>query len=257
MSNNKHNGKGNGHAPETDDNVIKMPTLKERDRLRRKQEKEWRKQYRQSQPHEPMINLPVVTKTLASIFLVIHVLTNLFLDAPGRYDLYEIFGFRPEVYFNEQYFSLLPAIAGPLCHMFLHGSWMHVVMNTVMLVAFGAGLEKWMGGKRLFVLFYLCALIAALLHLIITPDNVNVMVGASGGVSGLFAAILIMFKMKGIMGTGKYGILPLIALWIGISIMFGFTGGLDGSMIGWIAHIGGFLAGLILIKPVLGAKWLN
>ncbi len=250
-SNKNHNGSGNGHDPD-EDNVIHMPTLAERDKMRREAEKQWRKEYRQSNQSEPFINLPTVTKILVGVIIALHIITAVLLDPPAQYWVMEHFGFIAAYYTGD--FPGWPAFAGPITYMFIHGSWLHIGMNSVMLVAFGSGVEKWMGGKRMFTLFFLCGLAAALIQFILSPFSTNPMVGASGGISGLFAAVLLMFQMQGRMGTGKHGILPFIALWIGISVIFGLLGGPDGSTIAWAAHIGGFVAGLLLLKPVLRMK---
>lgn len=258
-SNGKHtNGSGNGHdsggnSPEDDDdNVIRIPTLAERDKMRREQEKQWRKEYKAANKGEPMINLPPVTKALIVVFLLPHVILEFAVEPPTKYMIFEMFGFKPEYYTRN--FPGWPAFAGPFTYMFLHGNWLHIGMNSVMLMAFGAGVEKWMGGKRMFVLFYLSAVAACAFHFLLSPFSEHTMIGASGGVSGLFAAVLIMLQIQGRLPAGKYGILPFAALWIVISFIFGLLGGPDGSAIAWAAHIGGFLAGFVFLKPVLKMK---
>lgn len=246
--NGKHNG--NGHDPDDDeDNVIRIPSLAERDKIRREAEKQWRRDYRASNKAEPMINLPPVTKMMLVVLLVIHAVFELALDPPQQYWVFEHFGFTPEYY--TQAFPGWPAFVGPFSYMFFHSNWLHVGMNSVMLMAFGAGVEKWMGGGRMFLLFFLCGLAAALIHFVLSPFSEHTMIGASGGVSGLFAAVMIMLQQQGRLGAGKYGIWPFVALWIGISVIFGLLGSPDGSAVAWTAHIGGFLAGLVLLKPVL------
>ncbi len=254
--NTQNNGdKGNGHAPDEDrtDNVIRIPTLAERDKLRREQEKQWRRDFKQQQKAlgraEPMINLPPYTKVMGLTFLIIHAAISLLIDPPQQYWLYETFGFKPAYYTVD--FPGWQALAGPFTYMLLHGNWLHIAMNCVMLAAFGAGVEKWMGGRRMLALFILTGLAACLFQLILSPTSTQTMIGASGGVSGLFAAVMMMLYQQGRLGNGKYGMLPFAALWIGISFLFGLLGGPDGSAIAWAAHIGGFLAGLVLIKPVL------
>jgi len=251
-SNSKYNGSGNGHDPDEDreDNIVRMPTLAERDRLRRQQEKQWRKEYRAANPSEPMINLPPVTKALIAVIVVIHLAVMFALDPPDRFWVYDMLGFTPGTYTGKADVPLWSLLLSPVTYMFIHGSWLHIGMNGVMLMAFGTGAERWMGGKRMFTLFFLCGLVAALVQFILSPFSLNPMVGASGGLSGLFAAVLVMLQSQGRLGGGRYGIWPFAALWIGISFIFGLLGGPDGSAIAWAAHIGGFLAGLALIKPV-------
>ena len=248
-TNGKHNG--NGHDPDDEDNIVRMPSLAERDRIRRAQEKELRAQYRASNPREPMINLPPITKYMIGCFLLIHVITSLLFDKPTQFLIIDNFGFTPGLYSGTIDFKLIPGILGPITYAFLHGSWIHIGMNSVMLAAFGSGVERWLGGKRLLVLFFTCSLAATIVHFALSPFSEHTMIGASGGVSGLFAAVLIMLQMEGRLAQGKYGIWPFALIWIVVSFIFGMMGGPDGSAIAWAAHIGGFLAGLIFLKPII------
>jgi len=135
--------------------------------------------------------------------------------------------------------------------MFLHGSWTHLLLNTVMTTAFGAGVERLMGARRMIIFFVLCSLTAALIHFAVSPSSPNPVIGASGGLSGLFAAVLVMMQKMGMGGAGRYGIWPFVILWVGVSIMFGMMGAPGGGSVAWVAHIGGFLAGFIFLKPVM------
>lgn len=249
MSDENHNG--NGHDPDEErrDNVIKIPTLAERDRLRREQEKQWSREYRARHKAEPIFNLPPLTKIMVLTLVAIHLLIILLTEPPQQYWLFEAFGFKPAYYTVS--FPGWPAFFGPFTYMLLHGNGLHIGMNAIMLTAFGAGAEKWMGPKRMFILFVLSSLAAAAFHFILSPTSAQTMIGASGGVSGLFAAVLVMLQQQGRLGAGRYGILPFAALWIGISFIFGLLGGPNGSAIAWAAHIGGFFAGLALIKPIM------
>ena len=260
--NDKYNGKGsnNGQHHHDDDNndfddsnVIHIPSLAERDKMRREQEKELRKQYRAQNPSEPMINLPPATKLFVGALVAIHIFITLILDPVQQYWVIAHFGFVPAIFTGHTEFSMFN-LFGPLTYIFLHGSWMHLGMNIIMLMAFGAGVEKWMGAKRFITFFVACSLVATLIHFAVTPFSNAPVIGASGGLSGLFAAVLIMLQQTGRIPPSKYGILPFIALWIGISVLFGMLGTPDGNSIAWVAHIGGFLAGFVLLKPILKMK---
>lgn len=258
-----HNGDNGDEDDDGDDNIVHIPTLAERDKMRREKEKlarqqekiedEYRKMYRADNPSEPLINLPPVTKVFVLSFLLIHIVTDLILSPVQQFWVMAHFGFVPAVFTGAAAFSPLNLL-GPLTYMFLHGSWVHLFMNGLMMTAFGAGVERWIGGKRLFVFFTACSLVAVLIHFIVSPASPNPVIGASGGLSGLFAAVLIMLQQMGRLPAGKYGILPFILLWIGISVIFGMMGGPGGSTIAWVAHIGGFLAGFVLLKPIMRMK---
>jgi len=127
-------------------------------------------------------------------------------------------------------------------------SWLHIAMNGVMLLAFGSGLEKWIGTKKMIQIFFICGIFGVVAHFIFNLNSLDPVIGASGGLSGMFAAALIMLHRQNQGLGGKYGMMPIIVLWLGISILFGIMGSPDGNSIAWIAHIGGFLGGFAAVK---------
>lgn len=257
QNNNGHNHDGNGHDPDGESgNIIRMPTLAERDRMRRekeKQEKQWRSSYKQDNKPPPAINLPPVTKFSILALAVIHVIFHYAFSPPDQFTIMENFGFIPAYYTGAAPFRWA-ALPGPFTYVFLHGGWTHLAMNSVMLAAFGAGVERWMGGKKMILFFVLCALAAAMAHLLVNPSSSDPVIGASGGLSGLFAAVLVMLQQSGMGGNSKYGIWPFVFLWVAISAIFGLIGAPGGGAVAWAAHIGGFLAGFIFLKPVMRMK---
>ena len=251
---------GNGHDPDEEDNddnndnVIRMPTLAERDKLRREQEKQqkaWQKEYRKNTPGEAFINLPPVTKFMVLAFITIHILIQIAANPVQQYEIFTRLGFIPAYYTGALPFSIW-AVFAPLTYIFIHGSWGHLAMNSIMMTAFGTGMERLVGGRRMLVFFVLCSLGAAAFHLALNPFSEAPAIGASGGLSGMFAAILLLMQKNGMGGQGRYGIWPFVLLWVVISVLLGGTGiaGESGT-IAWAAHIGGFLSGFIFLKPVM------
>lgn len=230
------------------DNVVHLPTPGER----RKAEKAMARA-----AHGPMINLPPVTKFTILAILLVHILTDMILAEPEQYWVFSHFGFTPAYYSGVLPFNW-PALAGPFTYAFIHGGWAHIILNGLMLMAFGTGVERWIGGKRLFVFFMLCNLMAALTQFVFGPLSESPVIGASGGLSGLFAAVLVMMQQQNGLGAGnRYGIWPFAILWIVISVVFGMIGGPGNSNVAWAAHIGGFLAGFVLLKPVMRMRILD
>lgn len=238
------NGHGNDNPPpDNRDNIVAIPTLAERDRLRREKEKREKKL---SGTAEPMINMPPVTKYLLGLILGLHVVLAVILSPQQADTIISLFGFIPER-FNTGTFDIYTLLS-PLTHMFLHGGWMHIAMNTLMLAAFGSGIERWLGSKRMLILFLVSGLFGAAAHYLLNTGSSFPMIGASGGLSGLFAGALIMLSRGQREMGGRFGILPFALIWIGLSIGFGMLGGPDGSMIAWAAHVGGFLGGFLVLK---------
>ena len=199
---------------------------------------------------EPIINLPPYTKFILFALLGIHLVVTYLLSEEQTHWVYIHLGFIPGRFTGAALFEPL-AILTPFTHMLLHGGWLHMAMNGVMLLAFGSGIEKWIGGKKMIAFFVATGLIGVLAHFGLNWDSYQPVVGASGGLSGLFALALIMLRRRNMGMAGKYGFLPIIILWVGISILFGMMGSPDGGQIAWAAHVGGFLGGFLV------AKWIK
>jgi membrane associated rhomboid family serine protease len=243
----KNGADGKDGSGERRNNIIDI------DKIRAKlQEKIQKNRPASSARAEPMFNLPPYTKALLGFFILVHIVITLVLSPEQRYTVYETFGFIPGYYSGMMDAFGWEPYYGPLCYMFLHGNWFHLAVNGVMLMAFGAAVENWIGGRRMLVLFYLSALAAAAAHYAFNMHSTNPVIGASGGESGLFAAALVMMKSSERFGFGgRGGVWPFVALWVIISILFGLTGSPDGSSVAWQAHLGGFLAGFVLFRPVM------
>lgn len=214
------------------------------------------------QAKEPIFNLPPVTQALClaniAVFLLEIALPTRLADRWVTF-----FGFIPARYTGPAPLGAA-AFLSPFTYMFLHGGWLHIGINVTALMAFGAGVEKAMGmgaGKtlaaaRMLVFYVLTGLAAALTHALFYPAGTVPVIGASGAISGLFGGILLIMADAGLMGGEKKPryktLLPVILLWIGGAAFFGIFGmpGVN-SPIAWTAHIGGFVAGLLLFKPCL------
>jgi rhomboid family protein len=143
--------------------------------------------------------------------------------------------------------------------MFLHGSWMHLLGNMWFLWLFGNNVEDAMGGLRFVVFYLLCGLAAALLQVATTPDARVPMVGASGAISGVMGAYLVLYPRVRVFALLPIGfMLTSIALpawgmlvyWFLLQLVSGLlaSGGGPGGGVAFWAHVGGFVAGVVLIK---------
>lgn len=161
-------------------------------------------------------------------------------------------------------------------HAFLHAGWMHVIVNAVWLLAFGGVVARRIGGARLLILFCLAAIGGALAHFAIYSADFMPMMGASGAISGLMgAASRFIFQPSGpVLGGIRLGpradgmkgegallsfsemlrnpaSLRFIGLWLVFNLLVGLLGSsssADGGSIAWVAHIGGFVTGLLSIS---------
>lgn len=227
----KSNKKTNGHNPPTgsgDENVIRFGAP-------------------QSVHREPAFNIPPVTGFLILANLGIHFLRAFFFGPQKFFTSLYAFGFVADRYTGSEPLAW-EAVVSPFSYMFVHGSWLHVFINIAMLAAFGAGVEKQIGGKKMLGFYILTGFFSAWFHMIFYWHSQGVLIGASGAISGLFGGVLMILFKKGHMGPGVKSLLPAVVVWIGMAVLFGFVGtpGGEGSIIAWTAHIGGFFAGLLL-----------
>jgi len=160
----------------------------------------------------------------------------------------------------------------PLISMFLHGSWGHILGNALFFWVFGNNIEDSMGPGRFLVFYILCGLIAAAAHLATQPGSPVPTVGASGAISGILGAYLVLYPRARVNILFFFiifiRVIPVPA-WAALLWWFGWqviaalpqlsplSTDISGGVAVW-AHIGGFLAGVALIKlfenPVLVAK---
>jgi membrane associated rhomboid family serine protease len=141
-----------------------------------------------------------------------------------------------------------------LTHMFLHASVMHILGNMVYLWIFGNNVEDLMGHGRFLVFYLVCGLAAALAQVAVVPHSTVPMVGASGAVSGVLGAYLILFPAARVL-TLVFVFIFIRIVAVPAVIVLGFwfliqllnAGQTRGPGVAWFAHIGGFVAGLLLV----------
>lgn len=137
--------------------------------------------------------------------------------------------------------------------MFMHGSLMHLLGNMLFLWIFGNNIEDSLGGIR-FILFYLLAGIAAsLIHTLFHPLSLTPVLGASGAISGVMGAYLVLYPRARIRTLVFLFILvttvdipAAVFLIVWFLFQFFYAGGGEG--VAWLAHVGGFITGILLLR---------
>jgi membrane associated rhomboid family serine protease len=149
----------------------------------------------------------------------------------------------------------------PLTHMFLHAGWLHIAMNSAALIALGPAIAQRLGrdalGGLLFLVFFLvCGLAGGAAFLLLAPANIPA-VGASGAIFGLWGAV------ARLAAPGQIKLAPLFSrgvaqqvgsaivsnlLVVGLGAAYGLASGSGVIGIAWQAHLGGFVAGMLLIQ---------
>jgi len=140
--------------------------------------------------------------------------------------------------------------------MFLHGGWAHLGGNMLYLWIFGDNLEKILGGVRYLIFYLVCGVAAAFAHILSAPNSAVPTVGASGAISGVLGGYLLLFPRNKVRVFTRGGIMAVPAfVMLGLWILIQFVSGVGSiaqteqtSGVAYMAHIGGFVAGMILIK---------
>ena len=148
----------------------------------------------------------------------------------------------------------IPAYGTLVTSMFLHGGWMHLIGNMLYLWIFGNNVEDVMGHAR-FVVFYIsCGVLAALSHAITDPSSTVPMVGASGAISAVLGAYILIFPRAHVLvfipGIGMTNVAAgiVLGMWFIMQLLSGgMSVGNTGGGVAFFAHIGGFIAGMVLI----------
>jgi membrane associated rhomboid family serine protease len=211
---------------------------------------------------QPFLRAPGIVIAVIALLVAIEAVLQLVIPARSE-EIFYLYGLVPARYSH----AFLAAHhlnggnvlerAGPFfTYMLLHGGWMHVLVNCIWLLPFGAVVARRYGTWLFLLLFVLCGIAGAAAHLALNWGSPAPLVGASAAVSGLMA---VAFRMMGATPDGRLA--PLLspqvatwsAVWIGINIVAGVTGLGTGSPVqevAWQAHLGGYFAGLLLAGPV-------
>jgi membrane associated rhomboid family serine protease len=147
----------------------------------------------------------------------------------------------------------IPVWGTLITSMFMHGGFMHLFGNMLYLWIFGDNLEDRIGHFRYAVFYLTCGVIAALAQVFTGTDSVIPMLGASGAISGVLGGYLLLFPRRNVHAIIFYAVVQVpayvaLGLWILFQIIRGYLDSSEGGGVAYMAHIGGFVAGLLLIK---------
>ena len=226
-------------------------------------------------PREPILTLPGALTAYVLLLAVIHL--RVLLPPELENWTIDVFGFIPK-----RYDSTLLAIDFPggegakvwtfVTYSLLHANLSHIGFNVLWLLPFGSALARRFGAIRFFLFMAVTAAAGALAHLVTHEHAIAPMIGASASVSGAMAAAIrfafargsfLSFSRGDADAAAKVPALPLmralrngrvlgfLGIWFAVNIIFGVGSiaiGADGASVAWQAHIGGFLAGLLLFS---------
>lgn len=229
---------------------------------------------------EPVFNVPGVILALCAVFLVVHAIRDLLPVATDEsvFDALALLPVRFAVALGLEpagFSAEFVATAGGarwwtlLTSALLHGSWTHVGLNCLWFVAFGAAVARRLGPVRLLALFTVSAVVGNLVYVAFNLTSFAFVIGASGGVSGMVGAITRFVFRPSDEAIGALDLAafrrPLLSLrqvlttkaplifivvFLVTNVLAGFVpavAGLGDAPVAWQAHVGGFLAGLLLL----------
>jgi membrane associated rhomboid family serine protease len=155
--------------------------------------------------------------------------------------------------------------------MFIHGGFLHIVGNMLYLWIFGNNIEDLLGPVKFLVFYLVCGIAAAAAHVLTNPGSVVPTVGASGAVSGVLGAYLVVHPRARVLTLVFLGIFVrlmlvpagvILVFWFVLQVFSGFGSlgtGARAAGVAWFAHIGGFVAGIALVKVMAGrrVRWMS
>ena len=206
----------------------------------------------------PTSRFPIVTVIFIAANVIIH-FALMPLGPKEHAEFIKLYGFIPQrLFIGVGVDSPAPAIFTIFSSMFLHGSIMHLAGNMLYLWIFGNNIEDIMGRFRFVIFYLLCGIGGAMVQGVLKPDSAIPMIGASGAISGILGAYLIRFPHARVtiliflfyfIHIFQVPASVVLGFWIFYQVIFGLgTLGSKGGGVAFFAHIGGFLAGLLLLK---------
>ncbi|MEX0731663.1 MAG: rhomboid family intramembrane serine protease [Aquisalimonadaceae bacterium] len=205
--------------------------------------------------------VPIVTWLLLATCVVVF-FWQVSLPAPDQMAVVHALGVIPAVLFGEAYLppeiQLVPAWLTVFTSMFLHGGWLHLISNMLYLWVFADNVEDAMGHGRFLLFYLLCGVAAALAQSLPAMDSAIPMIGASGAISGVLGAYLLLYPWARITVIVPLGIIlypmqvpafVMLLAWFGLQLVSGLMIDPGEPGVAFQAHAGGFVAGMFLVGP--------
>lgn len=151
---------------------------------------------------------------------------------------------------------VIPAWLSIFTSMFMHGGWMHLLSNMLYLWIFGNNIEDAMGHGRFIIFYLLCGMVAVFAQVLPDPDSIVPMIGASGAISGVLGAYLLLYPGARVLMAIPLGIffyttrIPagfVLLFWFAMQLFSSYMSGEQQGGVAFGAHVGGFVAGMVLI----------
>jgi len=212
----------------------------------------------------PIRTRPVVTFALIAL-CTLAFLWQVSLSANGQQQVAYLFGFIPAVLFGNAQLEgqWIPASTTIITSMFLHGGWLHLIGNMLYLWIFGDNIEDRIGRGRFLVFYLVCGGVAALGQGLADPQSEIPMIGASGAISGVLGAYLVLYPRAKVLvllpllifiTTVRVPALVVLGIWFAGQLLSSLIAAPGSGGVAFAAHVGGFVAGVVLIRLFLRGR---
>jgi membrane associated rhomboid family serine protease len=203
-----------------------------------------------------VIRFQYVTGALIAMNVIVFLMTGAFTSEEGLWTYASGYGIVPvelvHVVDPSGGYHPVPEPLTLITYQFLHGGWMHLITNMLFLWVFADNIEDAFGHVGFLIFYLLCGVAAGLAHTLIQPQSPAPLIGASGAVSGVLASYLLLYP-KARVWILLFLRIPIripalwaLGGWFALQIVSVFITTEENAEVAWFAHIGGFLAGLIL-----------
>ncbi|MCP3940781.1 MAG: rhomboid family intramembrane serine protease [Desulfobacteraceae bacterium] len=206
---------------------------------------------------QPSNRIPITTYVIIGLNLLVFLFQlKLGLGNKAVFYLYGLVPGKYTVWDMSQHFSLGDKIFSWFSYMFFHGGFWHILGNMWFLYIFGDNIEAHFGSVRFFWFYILSGLISGAFYFLLNPTSLVPTIGASGAIAGVMGAYFFLYPRSKILTLIPIIIIPwlieipafiFLGFWFLIQF-FNATGGGSGLGIAWWAHVGGFIAGIGLVK---------
>jgi len=214
----------------------------------------------------PTTTRPLVTAGILIICVAVYAWQHLMLSEAGISDAKSAFGLVPAVVTGRAELppgiAVIPPWATALTYMFMHGGFWHLAGNMLFLWIFGNNIEEAMGHTRFLFFYVACGIVAVFSQVLPNPGSMIPIVGASGAISGVLGAYMLLFpRARVLLGLplgflnvefGRFPAIWVLATWFSLQLLFvvvaaALAGDESRGGIVFGAHIAGFIAGVALV----------
>lgn len=205
----------------------------------------------------PTERFAIITFCLIALNIAVFVFELAIGDKAGNLFV-ESFALIPERLFSDHHpaGNAVPAVVTVFTSMFIHGGFLHIAGNMLYLWIFGNNIEDATGRLRFIIFYLMCGVFAAYAHAYMNRDSVIPMIGASGAISGVLGAYLLLYPRARVVTLVFFGFyvrtievpaMAVLGFWFLLQFLNALLSSGSAGGVAWYAHVAGFISGMLLI----------